>query len=262
MNITQIAKRLKVSKSTISRELSRNCIVNKGYNKTCLYSKTHVVCNTCPKKGCCSYTRKFYNFEHADMLAKERSSGSRSFARINPNDLKFVNLIVSNGVNLGQSIHHVYNANPCLKDICCERTIRRYVYKRLLDVKAYDLRRFIRFKHEYKRKDISAGNRDLSYLIDRSYKDFVKMTSAHKSFSIVEFDSVIGKIDDKQAILTITLKKENFQFGILIRKGNSNDVAKKVRLLFRRLGSKMANKYLEFVFVTTEQSSLILLKLN
>ena len=60
--------------------------------------------------------------------------------------------------------------------------------------------------------------------------------------SIVEFDSVIGTLTDKKAILTITLVKYNFQFGLLIEKGNSSSVYKTIRNLFDKIGIELAKK--------------------
>jgi hypothetical protein len=40
----------------------------------------------------------------------------------------------------------------------------------------------------------------------------------HKTENIVQYDSVIGKIFDEKALLTITFPKYNFQFARIIRK--------------------------------------------
>lgn len=50
------------------------------------------------------------------------------------------------------------------------------------------------------------------------------------------YDSVIGKIDDKKAILTITFPKTRFQFGLLITKDSTRSVNAKIRNLQSKLG--------------------------
>ena len=75
-------------------------------------------------------------------------------------------------------------------------------------------------------------------LLNRTYKDFLNYVDKHPDDNIVQFDSVIGKINDRQAILTITFPKYQFQFGLLIQKGSYKDVVNKIKKLFRKLGDK------------------------
>ena len=58
----------------------------------------------------------------------------------------------------------------------------------------------------------------------------------NKRANIVQYDSIIGCISDKKAILTITFPKYNFQFGVLINKGSPDFVRTKIRKLFAKLG--------------------------
>ena len=49
----------------------------------------------------------------------------------------------------GASLHHIFESDASLKAICCERTVRRYVYAGYLSVKARQLPRYVRFSHKY-----------------------------------------------------------------------------------------------------------------
>ena len=59
-----------------------------------------------------------------------------------------------------------------------------------------------------------------------------------KDKQIFEYDSVIGKLNDHFAILTITHKETNFQFGFLVKKGLSAEVLEKINLLKSLFGDK------------------------
>lgn len=84
--------------------------------------------------------------------------------------------------------------------------------------------------------------KDLKVLLNRTFRDFKRVTTANPDRNIVQYDSLIGKRDDKKALLTIFFPKYSFQFGFLINKDSSRDVVKQVKTLFRKLGSDMVKK--------------------
>ena len=60
----------------------------------------------------------------------------------------------------------------------------------------------------------------------------------HPDARVVQFDSVIGKREDKYAILTITFPMERFQFGLRILKSDPESVYGKLHDFFSKLGYK------------------------
>lgn len=243
MSLTQIAARLKRNKSSISREISKHLEVKEGFvEKQCIHKKEYFVCNVCPFKNGCRHERIFYNFELADKQANDIRKLSRSKTRLTKKQIKIIDeILVSEVRELRQSLHHTYITNPILQSICSERTIRRSIYRGDFMVKAHELRKYVIYKHEYK-KDKNFHLRDISVLIGRQYADYLNYVNNHKRENVVQYDSVIGKISDEQAILTITFPKYSFQFGLLIKKGNPNDVRNKIRCLFKRLGNEKVKK--------------------
>jgi len=212
-SITEIALKMGVSKSTISRELKRNSYVKLG-NKSyfvCRDEKKYPVCNICPRRGLCSLSKHYYNFKDAERMSEERNKNSRMNSTLNKEEIK---------------------------KICSERTIRRLIYRDMLRTKAHELRRYVRYKREYKKEVEPLFIRNIRYLDGRTYSDFKKATS-RKDKMWVEFDSVIGKKTDKRSILTIHFPFSNFQFGILIAKGNSVSLNYQLKKLFNKLGLEM-----------------------
>ncbi len=99
------------------------------------------------------------------------------------------------------------------------------------------------YKRSYAKTPEESGLRDIRVLIGRTYKDYLNYVKHHRSTHVVQYDSLIGKKDDKQAILTITFPKSNFQFGLLIKKGSSASVNSHIKRLFRILGSETVKRF-------------------
>lgn len=237
MSLTEIATRLKRNKSSISREISKHVDIKDGYAlQPCIHEKEYFVCNICPVKNGCKHKKRFYNFELADFESKNIRKLSRAKTKLTKEQIKVIDQILILEIReLRQSIHHVYVANPVLKTICAERTIRRLIYRNELTVKAHELRRYVTYKHDYE-KSKNFQLRDIRVLVGRQFSDYLNYVTNHKRQNIVQYDSVVGKKPDKYAILTITFAKYSFQFGILIEKNNPNDVRVKLKRLFKKLG--------------------------
>lgn len=233
LSFSEIAQELNRSVSTISREVGRNATIKNKDGSKC--PKRLMVCNKCSKRYYCSFRQIFYSYEEAQNKAENRNESAQNRTKLSPEVITTINDIVTPGVRNSKSLHHVYFANPILKTLCSERTIRRLIYRRELEVKAHELRRYVRYKRTYQ-KNNKLWVRNIEVLYGRLYEDFLNYVKKHKRMNIVQYDSVIGKRDDKQALLTIMFPKYNFQFGFLIKKDNPNDVNHKLRLLFRKLG--------------------------
>ena len=237
-SITQIARRLEVNKSTLSRELKRNAVVKEGSDIPCKIRDLFLVCNTCQKKGFCQRNKIYYNYFEADKKANLKKRQSRSRPKITEANLKMIDEIVSAGVKEGQSLHHVYVVNPLLETICVERTIRRLCYRGSLAVRPYELRRYVTYKRSYAKAEKEYALRDIRVLIGRMFRNYLNYVRHHKTKHVAQYDSLIGKITDRQAILTIAFPKSNFQFGLLIKKGSSVSANAHLKQLFSRLGSE------------------------
>lgn len=236
-NITQIASRLGVNKSTITRELKINSYVKSG-NKIPCKRKRAGMCNGCPSVAYCGKEKRFYNFKLAEEKSSNRRSTSRSHSKLSQSSIKEIDEAVRDGISLGQSLHHIF-VSYNLANHCSERTVRRLCYRGILSNKPHELRRYVTYRHAYKKEIKDIQLRDIRVLIGRTYKDYKKVTSTHKKYNIVQYDSIVGKREDKKAILTITFPKYSFQFGLLINKGSPSNVITKIKGIFAKLESEM-----------------------
>jgi len=196
----------------------------------------------CPKKAYCGQEKIFYNFEKVDDYSINVSR-SRMHTHLSRNDLDYIDQIIYEGVvSNGQSLHHIYVGSKLLQSMCSERTIRRIIYRGELKTKAHMLRRYVVYKHEYiKPKEIYC-KKDVRAYVNKTYSDYIDYIEHNKSKNIMQFDSVIGKINDKKSILTKTFKKYGFQYGTLIQKGNPRSVDYAIRNIKKKIGDELFYK--------------------
>lgn len=197
------------------------------------------VCNNCGNIMKCKREKKYYDCINAENRSLKNRVGTRKHKWVSEENIEIINEIVSPLVFKGQSLHHIYETNPLLKTVCCERTIRRLVYDRYLEAKAHDLIRYARFRHK-KKHLVNDGRqlKNIERLFRRTYTDFQTYLKRCPERRVVQFDSVIGKKQDKSAILTITFPRERFQFGIKVVKSNPDSVYSNLHALFSKLGAR------------------------
>ena len=275
MSLSDVCKLLKKNRTTIYRELKhyyvlkaslKNCyrcsryqfcldngIAIPKYLKGCSdfdpvickkIKRYPYVCNGCYLKDKCFNEKRYYDCSKAEIMSLKNRVSTRKRKLLSQEEITSINKIVSPLIkDNGQSIHHVYVTNPLLWKICSERTIRRLIYDRYLDVKAHDLPRYVRFPHALQYKVLKENKMaNIERMLKRTYTDFTNYVKRHPDLSIVQYDSVIGKLKDKQAILTITFPKERFQFGRLIKKGCPESVLNTMRWLFALIGHNKARE--------------------
>ena len=66
MNITEIASRLEVNKSTISREINKYSYIKEGKDLSCSRMKAGGTCNKCNAVAYCKKRKKYYDFALAE----------------------------------------------------------------------------------------------------------------------------------------------------------------------------------------------------
>lgn len=234
----QMAQRLKVHKTTIIREIIRNRVIKNGTTGGfCGYRNKKLVCNACLKKNHCHLLKYFYNHKHASQETEERRSTTRSKIHVSSELLNLANdVLVKAIVRQKQSLHDAYLANEELSLLGTELTIRNLIYKGLFEVKRHHLRNYVIYKHDDNLPTKPTMPYNMKILLNRAYHDYKAHKQENPHLNVVEFDSLIGKASDENAILTITFPKYGFQFGKLIRRGNSDDVYNTIIHLFTALG--------------------------
>lgn len=208
-SLSKISNSLKKSRSTIYREIINNC-----YYKDCRHSCAHCercciekvnhykngecqnfiaykcqrwdkfpyTCNGCIESQFCMHRKRYYDCVVAYKTSIRNRKEPRIYKGLGEDDLSEIDAIVSHGVKLGQSLHHIYVSSSLLQIKCSERTIRRYVYKGYLSVKAHELPRYVRYSHKYEYKEKKILN--VERMLGRTFSNFKEYVEEHPDDNI------------------------------------------------------------------------------
>lgn len=263
-NFSQIAKSIKMDRTTISKEIKRNRYIKsnfyspfdkKGISSACKscskLNQPPFTCNTCPYKRTCSKHHLYYNSkvaqEHYEVVKRQ----SRSGVDISEDTIEEIeNSIIPLIKNKKQSINQVYTNHS---DIIyfSKPTFYKYVNLGIFSLKNTDLPKKVKYK--VRKKNIDKSNkRQLALLKGRTYKDFLDFTLKHPKMNICEMDTVEGKNNSKKVLLTIILRETNFMFIRLLEKKNVYCVNEEIDY-FKSIGISLYSKV--FRIVLTDNGS-------
>lgn len=227
----KLAKILNKSRSTIYYELnhfktihiSKSALFNQVEDKwECpALKKFPFVCNGCANTKC-SHRNTYYSAYEADQKAHHLLHHSRVNQNRRSEVIRVLNRSICPLIKDGVSIQVAMNSvNHC--DLS-ESTIRRYIELGLVDAKRIDLPRAVKFrsKKEYR---YTTPPLNPNILDGRTYDDYLKYIDSYPESIIIQLDSLIGKLSDKKAILTIFFKNSKLQLGYLYNRKHSNIVA-------------------------------------
>jgi len=187
----------------------------------------------------CKKLKRYYDPNYAQELTDKIKSVSRKHIKVSQEQIKQMNKPVSDGIKKGQSIYHIWNTNLMIKSTISDTTLKRYVYDRRFDAGPYLLPMKNRFDPVRKSTIIKKIKAVVQHNQIRSFASLIELLqSLSNSKDYWEYDSVVGKLRDTKAILTIAYVEFDFQFGLVILKDNPDDVIQKIRKLQNLLGDK------------------------
>lgn len=150
--LSEISIRVGCARSTVSREIEKNsAVIPGGTDFRCSKRESLPVFNACNKRLCCKLEQTVYKYDSAQHSSMERMSMARQVPKLPASSISEISDILAYGVDRGQSLHHIYVANPNLRSLCSEQTIRRLCYSRRLKAKPHELRRYVVYRHSYER---------------------------------------------------------------------------------------------------------------
>lgn len=178
------------------------------------------VCNGCAKSNKhCSYEKCLYNAYTAQDKAHKLLVNTRKDTKKKKETANKLNKSVVPLIKDGVSIHVAKTSvSNCSYS---ESTIRRYIENGEVNAKRIDLPRAVRFRLK-KSYNYKTPKLDINVLNGRTYDDYKEYIKTHRKLKIVQIDSVIGKTNDKTALLTIYFCRSKLQIGILYNKKHSS----------------------------------------
>lgn len=265
LSLEDIAKRIKRSASSVYREIINNSYIKEG-RKTCAHcakvclikpkfvggeciefipafcselKKFPFVCNNCSRKVSCRKTKRYYDCEKANAKALQLHSSTRKNKKfsIESEIIKEIDQVLIDRISKRQGLYHIRASNKLINSNMSERTLRRYIYDGMFTVKAHNLPSYVKFAHK-KRESNPRKKLNVARLDGRTYKHYLEEITKNGRLNEFQYDSVIGLIDDKLSILTITHANTNFQFGYVIEKGKSDSVNRVIKNLKEIFGEE------------------------
>ena len=156
-------------------------------------NKPPYVCNGCSQLPKCTLLKRIYDPADAHERAHHAVSEARTGIMSNEDDIARINQIISPLVKNGQSPHQIY-LDHVDELMCSEKTLYNYVDAQLFDIRNIDLPRKVKYRPRYKKPEFKV---DRGCRIERSYVDFQKYLGANPETTIVQMDSVIGRVGGK-----------------------------------------------------------------
>ena len=128
-------------------------------------------------------------------------------------------------------------------------TLYNYVDAQLFDIRNIDLPRKVKYRPRYKKTEFKV---DRGCRIGRSYVDFQKFLGEHPETTVVQMDSVIGRVGGK-CLLTIHFVETSLMLAFLRDANTSASVIQIINRLDRILGAKTFSRL--FPVILTDNGS-------
>lgn len=260
LNYTKCAKELRVSVSTISREVSRHLTVVPTKTKIKCATKLNI-CNGCPRKEFCTAEKRYYNCNLADETANENKKKHNRKRWISEDELNEIDEILRDGFRRKLSLYQIYLTSTRIKQLISKSQLYTQVNDGVFSLDKDLLINCYRKKEKPVILPID-NKKSPEILLNRTFACFQQFHEENPNVDVFELDSVIEKRTDKKAILTMTSRLTGLQVGFLIDKGSSESVNKVIFSLYERIGLEQSKRIFK-VFLSdngSEFSSLHLVE--
>lgn len=245
----QIAHDLGRSVSTICAEVKANRAVTKGSGKgervesvpkdVCpkLMSWPHV-CNGCKYRRyhCSKKWRCEYSAARAQSLSEEQLSSARRGFNRDRDEFERIMDVIRSDVGRGLSPAQISLARATEFSVH-PSTIYRWIEAGYAGMSNMDLLRKVGYKKRKENKDKTTPHGP-----ERSYKAFMQLDE-EKRASVCEMDTVIGKKNDSQCLLTLYLRPYKFQLALLLPEKSSSAVAAALDMLEKAIGKSAFQQF-------------------
>jgi len=232
-----IAERIGKSPTTVSREVKAHLHFHTNRfvktAETCpLLLKAPFVCNNCKKRNHsnCHFKRQIYLAKPAQSEYESLLVEARTGIPLNKESFYETEKIISNAVRKGQHIYHAIKANDIHVSVS---TVYRHIKKGYYSISPLDLPRMVKFKP---RRKTHTDYVPYTVKQNRKYDNYLAFTDMNPDISVVQFDTVIGRIGGK-VILTVHFTNWDFMIGILLNNKTGVEAAAKITELKSKLRS-------------------------
>ena len=246
--LKDIARAINVSPSTISREIKNRRLGNEKLEICLKTNRYPFVCYNCPKKVHCYKKKYYYNFKEAQKDYEKKMKYSRIGIDMSIDEIEYWNEYFREKIkDKNQPILHLFKniEGNFPKSI---QTFYKYIHKGYFSsINDEMLARSCSYKPRTKHEKIKTITKDNVIKKGRRYENFLEYIKVHPDANIVEMDTVIGKFEDENCILTIYFRKSKLMLMFLIRKFKPKEVTKVFNSLKEKLGETLFKKIFEVI---------------
>ncbi len=219
---TSIADTLQKEKSTVGKEIKQHrflkakstllkectnykkCKYNRSCHEDCLEfiqfkcsrrDRSPGACNGCSNYSRCRFNKYWYSADLADKSYHETLVDSRVGANLTTQEALILRNLIKEGLDKGHSPYLIKMNHSEITQ--CEKTIYNYIDNdtfSIVGIKNIDLRNKVKRKLAKKEAKKYKKRQDRSYLVGRTYKDFIAyIENSEKEVKVVEMDTVYNQ---------------------------------------------------------------------
>lgn len=244
--LKDIARAVNKESSTVSREIKNRRLSNDMIQECDKLKRFPFICGSCKSKYHCSKKKYYYNYKKAEEDYLKKLKLSRIGIDMSIDEIEYWNEYFRDKIkDKNQPILHIFNNANFPKSI---QTFYNYLHKGYLtSINEEMLPRSTHYKPRKDNTEVKTINNNNIIKKGRKLSDFNEYINSHPDASVVEMDTVIGKFEDKNCIMTLYFRKSKLMLMYLIPKYNPNGVVKIFDQLKELLGIKMFKEMFEVI---------------
>ena len=243
-----IAKAIGCNSSTISRELKNRRISNDKLQVCDKTNRFPFICSNCQKRRTCIKKKYYYNYKEAQKDYERKLRYSRIGIDMSIDEVEYWNDYFKDKIkDKNQPIMHIFKniEDSFPKTI---QSFYKYVHKGYFSsINDEMLSRSFSYKPRKKKETIKTITRDSVIRNGRKYSDFIQYIKDNPNANIVEMDTVIGKFEDVNCIMTLYFRKSKLMLMFLIKKYKPNEVIKIFNEIRTSIGDELFKKMFEVI---------------
>lgn len=214
--------------------------------------KPPYVCSRCIEKKTCSKNRYQYSAKFADAMYSRRLSDTRKGIRLNHDELKKVDRLITKLVKKGQPLTHIHAEHKAELSTSL-RSLYNYIDAGVLTIRNIDLRRKTGYRPRRKNAQPKLGFQNQDQRKGRTYDDYLEFLEKNPDIPVVEMDTVKGRRENGKRLLTMIFCERNVMLLFLMPDGKAESVARVFEILTETLGLEVFQQL--FPLILTDNGS-------
>lgn len=203
-------------------------------------------CNGCSDYSHCRFTKYRYDAERAESEYRHTLVDCRTGVNLTSSEAKEIGSIVKKALSLGHSPYQIIQDNPDIG--ICEKTLYNYIDQKVFSVVGIQnicLRRKCSRKPPKRLASNYKKRKDNSYLLGRTYQDYLSYIENAPATSVVEMDTVYNDVTNGPFIQTFKLMKYDLMIAVYHESKTARDMVLGLDLLEQALGSGIFRQVFE-----------------